>query len=49
MLTQHHTKQGIQFVQLELLNSMMNEPRNLLAFPLFGCVCTEEAHAPQQT
>lgn len=31
MLTQHHTKQGISFVQLELLNSMMNGPRSLPA------------------
>lgn len=34
MLTQQHTKHGIQFVQLQLLNSMTNEPRNFPAASL---------------
>lgn len=55
MLTQQHTMhkmQSIQFEELELLNSMMNESKKKpktfrLASPLSGYVCTEEVRTPQ--
>lgn len=42
MLTRQHTKHGIQFVQLQLLNSMTNEPRNFPAASLsFVWLCVQ--------